>query len=283
MCNVDRNDVEQIGLDALAQRLFRRGAFATLAFSSSSRKTPRGEESFLTFFVSEPCIRVRMAHAQPPTRHRFPSFGSCSTSPVQRVALDGLEARFADRLLQRPRRSLPGACLAPPTLVMSYQTTVPSMSSAPFWSMSCAIGERLHDPERLDVREVVEHQPRDRERAQVLQARRAGQVLEFAVVGEERERDDGLEVAGRTGSRRKRDASVRRRERDRRARRRRLVPECPTLALIVTPYSYLMPPHAAPIASRASASSCARAQHVHVHQPIVGAARCGRRGSSRWC
>jgi len=29
---------------------------------------------------------------------------------------------------------------APPTLVMSYHTTVPSMSSAPLWSISCAIG-----------------------------------------------------------------------------------------------------------------------------------------------
>ena len=37
--------------------------------------------------------------------------------------------------------------------------------------------ERLHNPERFAMREVVEHQPGDRQRPQVLQTRRSGQVL----------------------------------------------------------------------------------------------------------
>ena len=45
------------------------------------------------------------------------------------------------------------------------------------------------------VREVVEHQAGHGERAVVLQAAGAGQVLELAAVGEEGEGDDGLEVA----------------------------------------------------------------------------------------
>jgi hypothetical protein len=55
--------------------------------------------------------------------------------PVQRVALDRLMARVADRLLQ-VATVVSWWVDEPPTLVMSYQTTVPSMSSAPAWSMS---------------------------------------------------------------------------------------------------------------------------------------------------
>ena len=55
--------------------------------------------------------------------------------------------------------------------------------------------KRLHDPERLRVRHVVEHQPADRERAEILETARAGQPLELARVGEEGQRNDRLEVA----------------------------------------------------------------------------------------
>ncbi|MFU8829859.1 MAG: hypothetical protein ACNA8P_10570, partial [Phycisphaerales bacterium] len=49
------------------------------------------------------------------------------------------------------------------------------------------------------MREVVEHQPGYGDGSVVLEARRAGQVLEFAAVWEERERDEGLEVAAVVG------------------------------------------------------------------------------------
>lgn len=80
--------------------------------------------------------------------------------------------------------------------------------------------ERLHDPERLDVREVVEHQPRDRERAQILEARGTGEVLELAVIGEEGEGDDGLEVARKASRHRAIEASSGRLRRRRRVRLR---------------------------------------------------------------
>ena len=42
---------------------------------------------------------------------------------------------------------------------MSYQTTVPSRSSQPQARATCDRPIALHDPERLDVGDVVEHQP----------------------------------------------------------------------------------------------------------------------------
>ena len=54
-----------------------------------------------------------------------------------------------------------------------------------------------HDPVRLDVREVVEHQPADRHRLQVHHARRLGDVRPCRdVVGMKRQRDERLEAAG---------------------------------------------------------------------------------------
>ena len=56
--------------------------------------------------------------------------------------------------------------------------------------------EADHDPERLDVRDVVEHQPRDRERLEVVEAGRARQVLHLGVGRMEGERDEREEAAG---------------------------------------------------------------------------------------
>src|SRR5262249_47272006 len=53
-----------------------------------------------------------------------------------------------------------------------------------------------HDPVRLDVREVVEHQPADRHRLQVHQPTRLGNVRQPGVVGMERQRDERLKAAG---------------------------------------------------------------------------------------
>ena len=50
----------------------------------------------------------------------------------------------------------------------------------------------LHDPERLHVVEVVEHQPRDGEHLEVFQPGVARQVAQFAAFRNERQRDDGL-------------------------------------------------------------------------------------------
>ena len=52
-----------------------------------------------------------------------------------------------------------------------------------------------HDPERLDVREVVEVEPPDRERQEVLQARRVP-FGDLRVLRVERQRDERLEPAG---------------------------------------------------------------------------------------
>lgn len=56
--------------------------------------------------------------------------------------------------------------------------------------------QRLHDPERLRVGDVVEHESRDRERAQVLQTGRPRKLLESTLVGKEGEWNDRLEVSG---------------------------------------------------------------------------------------
>jgi hypothetical protein len=48
--------------------------------------------------------------------------------------------------------------------------------------------DALHDPERLDVRDVVEHQAGDGEGLQIGQSRWAGQVSELAAFGNERQR-----------------------------------------------------------------------------------------------
>lgn len=58
-------------------------------------------------------------------------------------------------------------------------------------------GEGLHDPEGFDVGEVVEHEACDGECSIVFESAGSGEVLELAAVGEEGERDDGLEVSGR--------------------------------------------------------------------------------------
>src|ERR1043166_2105198 len=52
---------------------------------------------------------------------------------------------------------------------------------------------RLHDPERFDMRNVVEHQPADRQRAQVIESRWPGQVGQLAAFRDERERDEAVE------------------------------------------------------------------------------------------
>ena len=61
--------------------------------------------------------------------------------------------------------------------------------------------QRLHDPERLHMREVVEHQARNRQRAQVLQARRSGQILKLARIRKERQRNNRLEIPSRQPAR----------------------------------------------------------------------------------
>ncbi len=55
-----------------------------------------------------------------------------------------------------------------------------------------------HDPVGLDVRDVVEHQPRDGEHLQIVGAGRVppAAALEDRVLGVERERDEGEEAAG---------------------------------------------------------------------------------------
>jgi hypothetical protein len=52
------------------------------------------------------------------------------------------------------------------------------------------------NPERLDVRDVVEEQPGDRVHAQRVARRGRGQLLHPVVIGMERERNEGLEPAG---------------------------------------------------------------------------------------
>ena len=54
---------------------------------------------------------------------------------------------------------------------------------------------RDHDPVRLDVREVVEHQPRHGDRLQVVEAGRLGQLHRRRFPGLEGERDEGHEAA----------------------------------------------------------------------------------------
>ena len=80
---------------------------------------------------------------------------------------------------------------------ISSRTSVPWTSLAPKWSATCAIGQRQRDPVRLDVRDVVEHQARDREHLQVGGARLEGEAaaLEDRVLGMERERDEREEAA----------------------------------------------------------------------------------------
>ena len=56
--------------------------------------------------------------------------------------------------------------------------------------------KRLHDPEGLGMRNVVEHEPCNGKGTQVLQATWPWKVLKFTSVGKERQGDDRLEVAG---------------------------------------------------------------------------------------
>ena len=56
--------------------------------------------------------------------------------------------------------------------------------------------EPEHDPVRLDVRKVVEHQPADGHDLEVHEARRLGDVGHLGVVGMERQRDERLKPAG---------------------------------------------------------------------------------------
>ena len=56
--------------------------------------------------------------------------------------------------------------------------------------------ERLHDPERLRMRNVVEHEPCDGEGPEVLEPRRTGKLFQSAAIREEGKRNDGLEVPG---------------------------------------------------------------------------------------
>lgn len=114
--------------------------------------------------------------------------------PIERVAFDGAEARFAAGLLERADVDfLVGVAAADMRDVVPDNGAIDVVGAV----LEHELGhrERLHDPEGLDVREVVEHEARDRKRAEVLESGRAGEVLEFASVGEEGEGDDGLVVA----------------------------------------------------------------------------------------
>lgn len=139
--------------------------------------------------------------------------GFAFDAAVEGVAFDGCEAGFAYGFLEGPDIDfLVGGCAADFGDVVPDDGAVDVVRAA--LEHELGHGEGLHDPEGLDVGEVVEHEPCDGERAEVFQAAGAGEVLELAAIGEEGEGDDGLEVAARRGIRGSmgREASIRLRE-----------------------------------------------------------------------
>ena len=86
--------------------------------------------------------------------------------------------------------------LAPPTLVMSYQTIVPSMSSAPDWSMSWAMGRVCMIQKDLTWGKLSSM---SREMARVRRFSRPagpGRCSSSLPSGKKGRGDDGLEIAG---------------------------------------------------------------------------------------
>ena len=112
-----------------------------------------------------PTSSIRYLPLRPPPHH----------APIEAIPLGGLIAGFADQL----SKLLDSQLLAGP-LPFLLRDVVPDhraveVVDAP--AESC-LGQldRLDRPEGLDVREVVQHQPADRQRLQIIQARWARQV-----------------------------------------------------------------------------------------------------------
>src|SRR5688572_242116 len=114
---------------------------------------------------------------------------------VKRVALDGDAAGFADQSADvRLVQLLVGRAAA----AFAFSNVVPDdgaveIVAAPV-ERDLREADALHDPERLDVRDVVEHQPRDGEGLEVGQPGRAGEVSELAAFGDEAQGDDAVEA-----------------------------------------------------------------------------------------
>ena len=117
---------------------------------------------------------------------------------VEGVSFDGFEACFSDGSSE-----VGGGDFLVGVGVADLGDVVPDDGSVDVVDAELERGlaetEGLHDPERFDVWEVVQDESAGGEHSEVVQCGGAGEVLEFGVVGDERQGDDGLEAAGVAG------------------------------------------------------------------------------------
>src|SRR5688500_16697020 len=128
--------------------------------------------------------------------------------PVQRVALHGNSAGFADQ----PLEVLDVHLLVRRALTLALGDVVPHHGPV---EVVAAVAQRdlreprrLHDPERLDVRDVRRYQARARERLQIRETGWARKVAQLAVFRDEAEGDDAVEAGA---GKRRRDRETERR------------------------------------------------------------------------